>query len=283
MDLVLQSDIDGTVSIWTMDGLAKTIETDVAPTPGIDWVVKGCGDFDGDGCSDIIFQNGTDISMWLMDGTTPRTLHDGDPGFANQDPNTLLISVGTGTFAAIIDHDGASSDVVVMTEGFAAVSVWAMDASGKTGETLFDILGANWNATGAGDFGVGSGILCRHLTHGTVAIIENTQAYLAGPNPGVNHCKIGAVGDFDGDAKADIAWQVTIDNQVFLMVWFIRNGTYYSEYIGDPQSASMKLILAADMDGDGKSDLVWDDLGNVIVWTMSGTSSPVITNLGGHT
>src|ERR1051326_8982229 len=145
-DLVLQSD-DGTVSIWKMSGLTKTAEIDVDPNPGVDWVVVACGDFDGDGNSDIVFQNGPNIGMWLMDGTSPRTLTENDPAFSSQDPTSLVISVGAGTFVSVINHEGANSDIVVVVDG--ASTVWTMDAGSINGTETISSLSTDWAAVGA--------------------------------------------------------------------------------------------------------------------------------------
>ena len=62
---------DGTAAMWLMDGTNATFVGAVGPfNPGPSWAIKGTGDFNGDGKSDIIWQgdNGT-AAMWLMDGT----------------------------------------------------------------------------------------------------------------------------------------------------------------------------------------------------------------------
>ena len=43
----------------------------VSPNPGPSWHAIGTGDFNGDGFSDIVFQNTTgQASIWDMNGTT---------------------------------------------------------------------------------------------------------------------------------------------------------------------------------------------------------------------
>ena len=54
--------------MWLMDGTNATFVGAVGPYPGPTWEIKGTGDFNGDGKSDIIWQGGTP-SIWLMDGT----------------------------------------------------------------------------------------------------------------------------------------------------------------------------------------------------------------------
>jgi hypothetical protein len=43
----------------------------VTPNPGLSWHAIGTGDFNGDGHSDILFQNTSgQASVWEMNGTT---------------------------------------------------------------------------------------------------------------------------------------------------------------------------------------------------------------------
>jgi hypothetical protein len=43
----------------------------VGGNPGADWHIKATGDFNGDGHSDILWQNDSgQAAMWLMNGTT---------------------------------------------------------------------------------------------------------------------------------------------------------------------------------------------------------------------
>ena len=55
-----------------MNGLTPIDQQAVGANPGPAWKAVGTGDFNGDGKSDILFQN-TDgqIAIWEMNGTTP--------------------------------------------------------------------------------------------------------------------------------------------------------------------------------------------------------------------
>jgi hypothetical protein len=68
---------DGTPAIWLMDGTQAAWVGAVGPfNPGPSWQIKGTGDFNGDGKSDILWQgsDGTP-AIWLMDvrGTRDST------------------------------------------------------------------------------------------------------------------------------------------------------------------------------------------------------------------
>ena len=61
---------DGTAAIWLMNGNTAVTVTAVGSNPGPSWEIKGSGDFNGDGKSDIVWQSSDGTpALWLMDGT----------------------------------------------------------------------------------------------------------------------------------------------------------------------------------------------------------------------
>ena len=70
-DILLQNADDGVCFVWEMDGLNVKASSVVGWTPPTNqWGAVGTGDFDGDGKSDILLQNGADGMCfgWEMDG-----------------------------------------------------------------------------------------------------------------------------------------------------------------------------------------------------------------------
>ena len=62
---------DGTPAIWLMNGFtALAIGAVGSFNPGPSWQIKGTGDFNGDGKSDILWQSSDGTpAIWLMNGT----------------------------------------------------------------------------------------------------------------------------------------------------------------------------------------------------------------------
>ena len=84
-DIFLQNINDGTCYIWLMDGLnlKKNGAGEVGWKTGANWQVKASGDFDGDGKSDILFQNVDDggCYIWEMDGLNLKQAGAGEVGW----------------------------------------------------------------------------------------------------------------------------------------------------------------------------------------------------------
>ena len=80
--------------------------------PGPDWHVKGAGDFNGDGFSDILWQNDSGaVGIWEMNGTTATTTAVlGNPG-------PSWHALGTGDF----NGDGRADILWQNTSGEAAI------------------------------------------------------------------------------------------------------------------------------------------------------------------
>ena len=66
--LALWRDASGDVAIWLMTGTAQVSSAAVLGTVPTAWSVAQTGDYDGDGKSDILWQNNGSIAMWLMNG-----------------------------------------------------------------------------------------------------------------------------------------------------------------------------------------------------------------------
>jgi len=100
------------------------------------------------------------------------------------------------------------------------------------------------------------------------AISRASSIFLPSTRPN----KVGGVGDFDGDGRADILWRSSGGaNDVWLL-----NGTsnlkgFFSLPSVDPSSHPEQI---SDFDGDGVADILWRSSGGANdVWLLNGTSS----------
>ena len=70
-------------AIWTMDGVKQTASNFIGGNPGATWHIKSTGDYNGDGCADILWQNDSgQAAVWTMNGITQLggSLIGGNPG-----------------------------------------------------------------------------------------------------------------------------------------------------------------------------------------------------------
>ncbi|MGH9423497.1 MAG: FG-GAP repeat domain-containing protein [Thermoanaerobaculia bacterium] len=83
---------------------------------------------------------------------------------------------------------------------------------------------------------------------------------------------IAGVGDLNGDGSADIVWRNTVtgDNSV----WYITASGWNGAGATLPAvvNPSLRVISVADLNGDGKADILWRNMttGDVYTWLMNG-------------
>jgi FG-GAP-like repeat/FG-GAP repeat len=89
--------------------------------------------------------------------------------------------------------------------------------------------------------------------------------------------RVAGVGDFDGDGKPDLVWQLFDYQAPEVDVWFMDGTNSKSPSptrISPTADKGWRLAAVADLDGDGKPDLLWqreDFTGEARVWFMNGT------------
>ncbi len=83
--------------------------------------------------------------------------------------------------------------------------------------------------------------------------------------------RIVATGDFNGDGKADLVWQHAGG---WLAVWYMNGASMVGGQFlnsGQPAAPGWQIVGAADFNGDGNADLMWQHTdGWLAVWYMSG-------------
>jgi VCBS repeat protein len=113
----------------------------------------------------------------------------------------------------------------------------------------------------------------------TVDVSWRNEGGVVGPDWDVK-----AVGDFNGDGYADIAWRHPGgDVSIWVMVGSIYTGEYYLSGAGLGLTRSIQGV--ADFDGDGRSDLLWRNgtEGGLTIWfggRDAGAAHPSYQNRG---
>ena len=237
-DMLLQNSKDSSCYVWEMNGLGFASGKSygfVGWTPGADWQVKGTGDFNGDGKSDILLQNASTGAcyVWEMNGLDFASAR--SYGYVGWTPGAEWEAKGTGDF----NGDG-KSDILLQNSKDGSCFVWEMDGLGFAGAKSYGFVGwvpgADWQVKGIGNFNgdAYSDILLQNRKDGACYIWEmkdlgfvETQSYgFVGWTPGVEW-QVKGTGDFNGDGKSDILLQSSKDGSGY--VWEI-NGKMLVDY-----------------------------------------------------
>ena len=238
-------------------------------------VNNGKNDFNGDGKSDILFQNtlgplDDGLHIDFMNGTTVASQ-------ANlTGPGLFTHVVGTGDF----NGDG-KADILFQSSLDGTPQIWTMNGSTVTSEATLSDPGVNWTAVATGDFnGDGKSDIAFQNTNGTPMIWEmngtsvTTKATLSDPGA---QWKLVGTGDFNNDGKSDLVFQKGNGN---LLIWEMNGTSVASTATLSGPGAQWKLIGTGDFNGDGNSDLLFQKgNGTPMIEILNGTSVASTTTL----
>ena len=231
--------------------------------------VVGQRDFDGDGKTDILWEdtNGN-VSIWFLNGAQIAST----AGVANVPTNWSV--AGTGDF----NNDGKAD--ILWRDNSGDVAIWLMNGS----QVSSSVAVATCQPTGrcgTGDFN-GDGSRGHSLARlgGDVAVwmMNGGQVLssVAVANVPTTWAIVGT-GDFNGDGKTDILWRDVSGN---VAIWMMNGGQVASSNF----VASVPINWSVADTGDflGKTDILWrDTAGDTAIWEMNGvtvTSSDAVGN-----
>ncbi len=157
-DILFRNPVTGKLAIWTLQGLAHAGSIVPAPDQAADlnWQVVAARDLDGDGATDLLWQNATSgrVAFWLMDASVTRLTG----AFTNPpravDANWHVLAAGdyglgpSGSLPAVAD----SIDLVWRNATSGRLVLWFMDKAGnRTGGVLVTPeapVATNWTVAG---------------------------------------------------------------------------------------------------------------------------------------
>ncbi|MFO1413377.1 MAG: FG-GAP-like repeat-containing protein [Burkholderiales bacterium] len=223
-------------------------------------------DFTGDDFHDVLWRDATGVNAsWNYTGAAVGSYTTNFlPGV-----DTSWQIKARGDF----DRDGRT-DVVWFHPSDGLVAIWIMGSASSISSVAFPASvggGGNWQLLGAGDFdGDGTDdLVWRDTSTNEIrvwfmhnAAIAQSQSFGVMPSD----WQFRGVGDIDGDGLADIVWFHPLDGQV---AWWRMRGralapiTYFPVAVGG--GSGWDIARVADLDGDGRSDLLWRNSGNGLV------------------
>jgi hypothetical protein len=221
----------------------RAVATDSDPSPDsgyldATYVVSGTSGSNDNGHPGVIWQNPVGVPLYISPGASQTWFLGGAQGTMVIGGLDLNPSPNSWRIAGIADFDGDGHPDVV----------WQDPESG----------GAQvWFLTGA-----------RGATYtGAAAALSGASTW-----------RIAAVADFDGDGHPDLVWQnpATGDSQVWFMTGAQSATISGSAALSGPNT--WQIVGAADFDGNGHADLVWQDpaTGASQVWLMDGAQGTTI-------
>ena len=277
-DILWQNTSSGGVYLWTMSGFSIIGAGFLGATTQLSsWkVVTGGGDFNGDGRSDVLWQNTASggVYLWTMNGF--NVIGAGFVGATTQDLTWKVITSGD------FNGDGRS-DILWQNTSSGGVYLWTMNG--------FSIIGAGfvgattqssaWKVIMSGDInGDGnSDIIWQNTATGGVYAWEMggngfsiIGAGFLGATTQDATWKVVAMGDINGDGNSDVIWQNTSSGGVYAWTMNGFNITGAGFLGATTQLSSWKVIGTEDINGDNRSDIIWQNTssGGVYAWEMSG-------------
>lgn len=237
---------------------------------GIDPVAITTADFNGDGKLDLVVAGQRSNTVQVLLGNGDGTFRSFTT-LQSQGPTALAI----GDF----NRDG-KLDLAVANSNSNSVSIWLGLGDGSfrpaldfgVGESPSSIAVADFNRDGKLDLAVAN------LTSNNVSILLGTGTGLFEPiltfAAGLNPSWI-TLGDFNGDGKVDLAMVNATGTKSTNFVSTVSvllgngNGTFQAP-LSTVAGGRASFLVAADLNGDGKQDLVVTDLGSNAIAILLG-------------
>jgi len=260
------------------------------------WNAVAFADLNGDGKVDVIVPNEGSNSISVLLNTTA-------PGAATQTFTQQTFSVGREpTWVAATDLNGdGKPDIVVVnfldndvsvflntTPAGASTATFAAPQTFASGNLPMSVTVADINGDGKPDLVIGNS------NETDVSVLLNTMASgastpsFAAQQPIATDGQFSpdvAVADVDGDGKPDLIVTYIVNNVVAVLLNTTASGAATASFAASQTfatGAGPQRVIAADMNGDGKPDIVVSDVGNpppgttvaVLINTSAGAGTP---------
>ena len=219
------------------------------------------GDFNGDGKADLLFAAGNSVPDTVLYGK-------GDGTFSPVSISGLTTSTLDLASVADINHDGLT-DIAEL--GYESLNILLGQRSDSFAISSIIMPGIGTAAPAFGDFNkdgkldmVIGGIITMQILlgngDGTFQMGRTLQTGIIGYD-NLNEPKVIVTEDFDGDGNTDIA--ALISYPPVVEIWYGKGDGTFEDPVILQLARGYSQMASADMNGDGKPDLVFSD-GNII-------------------
>jgi Alpha/beta hydrolase domain/FG-GAP-like repeat len=123
----------GDVQMWVLNGTQAVKTADLGVVP-LTWNIAGIGDFDGNGSTDLVWQdNAGNVGIWLMSGTTVLST-----AIVGNAPSIWSI-------AATGDYNGDGKSDLLWKDSSGNVGAWFMNGATISSSVIYGNVGTTWN------------------------------------------------------------------------------------------------------------------------------------------
>jgi hypothetical protein len=132
-DIFWRNTTTGDVQMWVLNGatIAKQVDLGIVP---LTWTIAGIGDFDGNGSTDLLWQdNAGNVGIWLMNGTSIISSK-----VVGNAPSTWSI-------AATGDYNGDGKSDIFWKDSSGDVGVWFLTGTTVSSTFGYGNVGNTWN------------------------------------------------------------------------------------------------------------------------------------------
>jgi hypothetical protein len=298
---------DGTEAVWQLDNADPTKLVGAvlvnSPYNTPTWKLKGIADMDGDGIKDHIYQNGTQIvylpfteaggqTSGVKLGVTPKFNNAALFGASNGQTATP----GAGWDLVAVENVAGTpqADLIFYSRSLGILVYWETDATGGiTNGGAFTSSAAPsgqgtgpnaWKVAAVADFTGDNkvdilwqqdngGFTVLWKLNGTVVDLVGSKAL---PAMAASFAVAGT-GDFNGDGIKDVVWR---DNAANITRFWSFNTSGTPVQTADNGAlvggSNFQIQGIADINGDGKSDILWRDQGSgrTVLWNLNLGTNP---------
>ncbi len=219
-------------------------------------------DFNGDGRPDLALMDAHRNHLSILPGNGDGTF--GAPVYAASLTAPSSITIG--------DFNGDGKTDMAVPNSTGPLTVFLGKGNGTFQSALTypfqtgPLLAADFNHDGKTDLTDGVSILIGNGDGSfQTPVVYNTTAYVGGA----------AVGDFNRDGEADVAFTAGINVDILLGN---GDGTFRSGTVTSVDNSQIGAIAVGDFNGDGKADLAVADLEGGYTWTLLGIGDGTFQN-----